>query len=716
MAFHLGDISLDSLPGAYGIAANADGPTQHEQKPTVKIRGAFDKTAANPFEPYAIHAQPRSADQAEASIGVSDPPRMKHSLTRYCLLAFLAGLPTVDAFAGGIQQLDATEVRLLPGSPFYDRQELHRQGYLASFEPDRLLFPYRALAGLPQPGGGSRGYPGWDSEFIRGHMAGHYLSAASRMAAATGDQTFADKVNYMVAELAKCQDALKQDGYLAAFPSGAFDRLEGKPGDDGGVVVPYYTVHKIMAGLLDAVHYLGNQQALAVAKKMAAYFEKRLFALSPEQQERIFRTDQSRNPKNEFGAMSDVLAQLSEITGDRKHLRAAQVFNRPWFDEPLAKGEDRLAGLHANTHIAQAIGLAHYANLTGDPEASKASEYFWRLVTRDHSFVIGGDSVREWFDQPGVETGPGIDGGKSLPTTTAESCNTHNMLKLTADLFERQPCAEYADYAERALYNHLLATVAPDTGAVTYFTPMRGNFRTYLDGTFCCVGTGIENTPRYNEQIYFGQDDSLWVNLYIPSELDWREAGLMLRQTGDVTRGEPARFTVVRAGTQAYDIHFRIPHWISAPPKVTLNGQPVKVDAKPSSYLSLKRNWRAGDVVTIALLPALRLEQAKDDPSMVSVFYGPVLLAGELGRANMPKDFADKDANLNAPSVPVADIAASSQNPADWLMPVPGKPLTFTIHDAGPANGIVFRPLYDVHHERYSVYWRMTADRSAPKL
>ena len=206
------------------------------------------------------------------------------------------------------QELDATRVRLLPGSPFYQRQELHRANYLASWNCDQLLFHYRALAKLPQPDGVKEGYAGWDSGFIRGHMAGHYLSAASRMAVATGDVSYREKVNYMVAELAKCQDALNQDGYVAAFPSGAFDRLEGKPGDGGGVVVPYYTVHKIMAGLLDAHHYLSNTQALQVAVKMADHFEKRLAALNAEQLEKMFLTDVSLNPQNEFGAMSDVLA------------------------------------------------------------------------------------------------------------------------------------------------------------------------------------------------------------------------------------------------------------------------------------------------------------------------------------------------------------------------------------------------------------------------
>jgi DUF1680 family protein len=626
--------------------------------------------------------------------------------TRYCLLICLALLFLDSGFADSVQQLDATRVRLLPGSPFYERQELHRTNYLASWNCDQLLFNYRALAGLPQPKGVNGGYDCWDSGFIRGHMAGHYLSAASRMAAATDDMSFREKADYMVAELAKCQDALNQDGYVAAFPSGAFDRLEGKPGDGGGVVVPYYTVHKIMAGLLDAHHYLGNTQALEVAVKMAGYFEKRLATLNAEQLEKIFRTDGSRNPQNEFGAMSDVLAELYEITGDKKHLDAAQLFNRSWFVGPLANGEDRLAGLHGNTHIAQAVGLAHCANLSGDADEMKASENFWKIVTGEHSFVNGGDSFHEWFDKPGVETGPCIDDHKELPPTTAESCNTYNMLKLTARLFERKPAADYADYFERALYNHLLATVAPDSGAVTYFTPLRGQFRTYLDGTFCCVGSGIENTPRYNEGIYFQQTNSLWVNLYIPSELDWREAGLVVRQEGDITRGEPVRFTVVKAGKQTSTLNFRIPHWISKPAVLTLNGKVKERAAKPSTYLSLERKWKEGDVITVTLPAALRLERAKDNPAMLSVFFGPVLLAGELGRENMPNDRADKDAYVKMPAVAVPEIDSVSANPADWLQPVQGAALAFKAHDAGAANGTVFRPLYEVHHQRYSVYWQ----------
>lgn len=603
----------------------------------------------------------------------------------------------------------ANQVRLLPGSPFYLRQELHRKGVLASYDPDKLLYPYRALAKHAQKEGIESGYDGWDSGFLSGHMTGHYLSAASRMAAATGGILFSDRVNYLVGELAKCQRSLNLDGYLAAFSTAVFDKLEGKPGADAGaIVVPYYTIQKMMSGLLDAHTYVGNKQALDVATRMADYFGKRLAALDATQIEAMFRTDNSRNPQNEFGSMSDVLTELFKIDKDRRYLELARMFHRPWFVRPLAEGEDRLGGLHANTHVAQVVGLANSANVDGNPADLEASENFWSLVVHRHSFANGGNSFNEWFDKPGVEVGPSIHDQKVLPPTTAETCNTHNMLKLTARLFERNRRAELADYYERALYNHVMASVAPDSGAMTYFTPFRGDFRTYLNGSFCCTGSGIENTARYNEGIYFHKGNSLWVNLYIPSQLSWREAGMFLRQQGDITRGEAVRLTVVRSGAHAVTLNLRIPGWVAKPVAVRINEKPQPVDAKPASYISLKRQWKAGDVIDLTLPAGLRLEQARDASSMVSIFYGPVLLAGELGKDNMPaSDVGDKDAFLKIAAVPVPDIVSTSSNPTDWLAPIPGDRSAFKFSNAGPATGIVLRPLFDLHHQRYSVYWQL---------
>ncbi len=616
-----------------------------------------------------------------------------------------SGASGSGAATGTAKLVDATHVRLLPGSPFYERQQLHRTGYLATLNPDKLLYPYRTLAKVAQASGVTSGYAGWDTGFIQGHMTGHYLSAVSRMAAATGDASLATKANYVVAELAKCQTALASNGYLAAFPSTVFDWLEGKSTNNSGIVVPYYTIHKIMAGLLDAHRYLANQQALDMATKMADYIQARLAALPDATIETIFRTDGSGNPQNEFGAMSDVLAELSEITGQQKYLETAKVFNRSWFMNPLAAGQDTLKGLHGNTHIAEALGIAHTANLSGDSTSRQASENFWKLLSSKHAFVTGGSTFREWLDQAGVETGPSIDGSKALPPTTAETCNTHNMLKLTATLFARGPRIDYADYYERALYNHILATVAPDTGNVTYFTPLYGNFRTYINGTYCCNGTGIENTPRFNEGIYFGRGDTLWLNLYIPSELTWDTTGLTMQQEGNAAAGEPVRITITKgsSATQA-TLNLRIPYWVTGTPEVVVNGV-KEPSANPTAYLALSRQWKVGDVVTLSLPTALRLERAQDNSSMVAVFYGPILLAGALGSTNMPSDFTDKDANLSVTNVTVPTIANPSYNPSDWLQPVAGSALTYRVQSAGAANGITFQPLYQVHHQRYSVYW-----------
>ena len=636
-------------------------------------------------------------------------------MTRPALLA--VALLAASAFAATpvlpvemAEMADASRVRLLPGSPFYERQELHRTGYVGRLSPDRLLFDYRKLAGLPQAIGVTAGYGGWDAGFIRGHMAGHYLSAASRMAAATGDDSFRIKAAYLVAELAKCQQALDQDGYLAAFSSIALDWQEGSAKDSGGIVVPYYTIHKIMAGLVDAHRYLGDQQALDVVVKMSAYLQKRLLVLPPDKIERMFRTDRSRNPQTEFGGMADVLSELYSITGDKKHLELAALFNRPWLIDPLAANEDRLKALHANTHVAQLAGIARHANLTGDATELRASENAWTIITRHHSFSIGGNSYKEWFDGPDVEAGPSIDDGKRLPPTTAESCNTQNMLKLTARLIERAPDrADHADYFERALYNHLLATVAPDTGAMTYFTPLHGDFRTYLDGTHCCVGSGIENTARYNEGIYFHRPGQLWVDLYIPSTFDWAAQGLAIKQEGFPPLDDTVRLSIVRAARRTKaTLHLRVPGWVSGPVELSINGRPQAATAAPSGYLSVTRAWKTGDIVALKLPAALRLERAKDVPSMVSVFYGPLLLAGRLGSEGMPGDFGDKEAFFKLPPAPVPPIVNSSANPADWLTLADASTLTFKARDAGPASGIVFQPLHAVHHERYSVYWELT--------
>jgi len=606
-----------------------------------------------------------------------------------------------------------SRVRLLDG-PFKQLQELHRTGLVGQLEPDKLLFGFRKTAGLPQPAGVASGCGGWDSGFIAGHYGGHYLSAAARMYAATGDASFRDKAAYMVKVLGECQDTLGT-GYLSAFPADKFDQLEKNPHKAS---VPYYTIHKIMAGLLDVYACCDNSQALDVAARLSDYFAARMAKLSPEQIEVLLRTDYAGNPVNEFGGMAEALSDLYRLASKRgdaaaeRHLIFATLFNRDWLIEPLLQGHDRLDGLHGNTHVAQACGLARYACVSGDARTGQAAEAFWNFVVRDHAFAIGGNAFDEKLRAARTEVAG--SGTAALSSKTAETCNTHNLLKLTRHLFERDPKAAYADFMELALYNHILASIAPDSGHVTYFTPLRpGDFRTYLDGPYCCQGTGIENTARFGESIYFHRDDTLWVNLYIPSALDWRERGLKVRLETRYPEEGRIRMTFEAAAPVTATVNLRLPAWIGGAVGLTVNGATQSVSSLPGDYLPVKRRWQSGDSIELALPLALRVRPSMDDPATVSLCYGPVVLAGELGRDGMPaSDIADKDAYVNVPSWPApVFVRESPSQVARSIEPVPGAPLTFTAEMANPADRTAARvrlsPLYRVHHQRFAVYWKV---------
>ena len=623
-------------------------------------------------------------------------------------------------------------VRLLPGR-FKSNQDLLRTGYLAWIEPDRLLFPFRANAGLPQAPGATH-LGGWegDSGFtaVRGHMAGHYLTAAAKMYAATGDTSFLPKIDQIVAGLKACQDALavqeiaagRVGGYLSGFPVSDFETLENNP---RAAPVPFYTIHKILAGLVDAHRHCGTAQALDVAIGMADYHRWRVNRLTASQIEAMFRTDNGNS--EEWGGMNETLAdlyRLSRARGDAnpgRHLEFARLFHRDWFINPLVNDQDQLAGLHANTHVPQVVGFAHVAALLpeSDPQRARllaAAEHFWHLVTGHHWLVNGGNSYHEHFSAGGVETGPA---GSALNVATAETCNTHNMLKLTAELFQQAPSAALADYHEHALYNHILASLSPDTGMATYFVPLvSGHFKTYgrpEGSSWCCTGTGIENPARYGEGIYFHDDDTLWVNLFIPSALDWSERGLGVRLETDFPESDTVRLTLSAAAPAAAKLRLRIPAWITGSPTLTVNGVGQTISAAAGSYAELDRSWNDGDVVALTLPRGLRLDRSMDDPTQVSLFHGPILLAGDLGTAGMPP--SDQAAGQldyqNVPRVAAPSLIAPAADELDlWVSPG-AAPLTYLADAAAPGattrGRVALRPFYDIHHTRYAVYWNLVA-------
>jgi uncharacterized protein len=589
------------------------------------------------------------------------------------------------------------DVRLLDG-PFRDAM-LRDQKYLLSLDPDRLLHTFRLNVGLPstaQPLGG------WEEPKceLRGHSLGHYLSALALMYASTGDARFKDRAASLVAELAKCQAAAPKagfhEGYLSAFPESFIDRVEQrKP-----VWAPWYTLHKIMAGLLDTYQLCGDAQALQVLEKMAGWVKYRVDHLTPAQMQAALDT--------EFGGMNEVLSNLYSVTGNQDYLTLAQAFDHQKVFGPLALREDRLNGLHANTQIPKMIGAAREYELTGDPRYLDIAQTFWDRVALHRSYAIGGHSDGEHFF-------PIADFARHLGPDTCETCNTYNMLKLTRHLFALAPGAPAMDFYERALYNHILASQDPQQGMFVYLMSLKpGHFKTYStpeDSFWCCVGTGMENHAKYADTIYFHDADSLYINLFIASELKWPDHGLVLRQETKFPASDTTRLTIKCEQPLEGNLKIRYPAWARSRMTLTVNGVAQDYDAVPGSYVTLHREWRDGDVVEVRLPMSLRVEPLPGEDNVVALCYGPLVLAGELGTNAMPNPYAHHQTDfskLPSPEAPV--FVVSAENLLSHIEPVASQPLTFRSQGIGRPADVTFIPFYQLHHQRYSVYWKLLSE------
>ena len=591
-------------------------------------------------------------------------------------------------------EFDLADVRLLDG-PFKRAMALDAD-YLLRLEPDRLLSWFRKEAGLKPK---AEVYGGWEAQGVAGHSLGHYLTACAMMYAATGDARFRERVNYVVGELELCQKA-NGDGYVAAIPGGkkifrevAAGDIRSQGFDLNGGWVPWYTMHKLFAGLLDAHHYCASGKALAVVTRLADWADRTTAGLTEEQFQRMLVA--------EHGGMNESLAELYARTGDERYLRLSRRFYHRAVLDPLARREDRLAGLHANTQIPKVIGLARLHELTSDAPAKTAAEFFWERVVRHHTYVIGGNSEGEHFGPPGK-----LDA--RLGQNTCETCNTYNMLKLTRHLFAWRPAVEYADYYERALYNHILASQNPEDGMFCYFVPLRpGARKTYstpFDSFWCCVGTGMENHARYGEAIYFrgGDEDALWVNLFIPSELRWEEKGLTLRQETRYPDEETVSFSFDVEKPTALALRLRRPAWAREGVSVTVNGRRQPAGQEPGGFVEVRRTWRRGDHVELKIPLSLRLEALPDNPNRAAVLYGPAVLAGELG----PEDEAGVGGLVSVPVMITEDRPV-----AEWIRPVAGRPSTFRTAGVGRPRDVTLYPFYRMHGRRYSVYWDLFTPR-----
>jgi uncharacterized protein len=588
------------------------------------------------------------------------------------------------------------DVRLLDG-PF--RQAMLRdQKYLLDLDPDRLLHNFRVNVGLPSS---AKPLAGWEAPTVelRGHSVGHYLSALALMYASTGDARFKARGDLMVAELAKVQKAASSrgyhEGYLSAFPEELIDRVEARQ----RVWAPYYALHKIMAGLLDMHVLAGNDQALDVLVEQAAWVKFRMDCLSHEQQQAMLAT--------EHGGMTEVLANLSAVTKDAGYLRLARTFDHDEILAPLARREDALDGLHANTQIPKIIGAAREYELTGEVRSRDIARFFWERVALHRSYANGGHSDDEaFFDVNGFS--------EHLGASTSETCNTYNMLKLTRHLFSWEPSAGLMDFYERGLFNHILASQDPDTGGMFYYCPlMPGAFRTYStpDASFwCCVGTGLENHAKYPDSIYFHGDRTLYLNLFIASELVWREQGLTVRQDTRFPDEDTTRVSFTAARPVRVAVKLRYPAWAVAGAQVRVNGEAVAVAGNPGSFITVDREWKTGDTITYRLPMTLHVEAMPDNAKVVAFFYGPILLAGDLGKDGLTS------AVRYGPSAPpvrrmvMPAVPGLVGNPATLtasVEPVAGAPLTFRTTGLAKPADVTLVPFFRASDIRCTAYWRV---------
>lgn len=619
-------------------------------------------------------------------------------------MASLLGMATLSATAQIPQKVESFHINQvrLTGSAFKHAEEMDIQ-YLMAINPDRLLAPYLKEAGLTPK---AENYTNWENTGLDGHIGGHYVSALSYMYAATGNEEIKRRLDYMLSELKRCQD---EDGYLSGVPNGRQIWKEIKEGNiraSGFGLndrwVPLYNIHKIYAGLRDAYLQAGSKEAKEMLIKLTDWMIRLVEGLSDEQMQDMLRS--------EHGGLNETFADVAAITGDERYLKLAHKFSHQHVLQPLLKDEDRLTGMHANTQIPKVIGYKRMADLEGNTDWSEAARYFWETVVERRSISIGGNSVREHFH-------PDTDFSSMLTSEQGpETCNTYNMLRLTKMLYQTSGDTHYMDFYERAMYNHILSTINPIQGGFVYFTPMRsGHYRVYSQpqtSFWCCVGSGMENHARYGEMIYAHKDASLYVNLFIPSILQW-EGTTIEQQTGFPEEEATTLIITPKKSKQEFILNIRVPEWLKANEMtISVNGESQPVSVK-EGYATINRTWKKGDKVNVCLPMHLHVMGLPDGSANYSIMYGPIVLGASLGKQDQDGMYADDSRGghiAGGPRLPLQNmpvIVGEKDEIISNIQKVNNQPLTFKLGSVYPTRyeGMTLRPFYTLHECRYMVYW-----------
>lgn len=586
---------------------------------------------------------------------------------------------------------EIADVKLTEGD-FLHATEINAN-MLLNYMPDRFLAKFRMEAGLEPK---AEHYHGWEDNTIAGHSLGHYLAAICLMYQNNGNPELKERALYITDELALCQEA-DGEGYIGAFPDGkrileeevAKGEIRAQGFNLNGIWVPFYTQHKVMNGLFHVYQTFGYEKALDINIRFADWLHPIVSGLSDEKVQEMLHC--------EYGGINESLAELYGYTGNTKYLETSRIFQDTAVIGNIIAGKDVLAGKHANTQIPKFVGLARRYELTGDKTDRTGAINFWNMMVDHHSYVTGGNGNHEYLVEPDKLN-------DQLSDNTTESCNVYNMLKLSEHLFKWSADPRIMDFYERALFNHIRSSQHPHTGHVIYNLSLdMGGFKVYQDPEWftCCVGTGMENHSKYSRNIYYHNDEELYVVQFIASDLTWKDKGVKLSQKTHFPEEEKISYLFETDRPVYFDFKIRYPFWANQGMLVTVNGKEQKVIREAGSFISLAREWTSGDRVEVTIPFDLRMETMPDNPNRIAVFNGPVVLAADLGPV--------PDPNSSDPFyVPV--LKTKDPDPANWLISVEGKSNTYLTSEVAYPRQVELAPFYRTHDRHYTLFWDRYTD------